>query len=142
MALEYKDYYEILGVTRSAGGDEIRRAFRRLARAYHPDRTSNDAQAEERFKEINEAYEVLCDPLKRQRYDTFQANWRNYGFAEQGRFGSATADAGMDGETARFSFTGAGFSEFFDGLFGQRTSDTIQKEEGRSSSDDRKGDDL
>ena len=65
MAIEYKDYYEILGVGRSAGDEEIRSAFRSLARKYHPDKTGNNPEAENRFKEINEAYEVLSDPHRR-----------------------------------------------------------------------------
>jgi DnaJ-class molecular chaperone len=71
MAIEYKDYYEILGVGRSAGDEEIRSAFRSLARKYHPDKTGNNPEAENRFKEINEAYEVLSDPHRRNRYDDF-----------------------------------------------------------------------
>ena len=76
--MEYKDYYDVLGVSEDAGQDEIRRAFRRLARKHHPDVNPNDPQAEERFKEINEAYEVLSDPEKRQKYDRLGANWQQY----------------------------------------------------------------
>src|SRR5205807_9136543 len=67
---DLKDYYKTLGVERSASADDIRKAFRKLARQYHPDVAKNKAQAEERFKEINEAYEVLGDPEKRSKYDT------------------------------------------------------------------------
>ena len=66
-----KDYYEILGVSKDAGQDEIRRAFRRLAKEYHPDRNPDDPSAEAKFKEINEAYEVLSDPSKRSNYDAY-----------------------------------------------------------------------
>ena len=65
MAIQYKDYYEILGISRQAGDEDVRRAFRKLARVYHPDITGNDRGAENRFKEINEAYEVLGDRDKR-----------------------------------------------------------------------------
>src|SRR5580704_5888453 len=75
MAVEYKDYYEVLGVPRDADQDAIRRAYRTLAREYHPDLNS-DADAEERFKELGEAYEVLSDPEKRERYDRLGARWR------------------------------------------------------------------
>ena len=75
MALSYMDYYEVLGVSRDADQDAIRRAYRKLARQYHPDLNS-DEDAEERFKELGEAYEVLSDPEKRERYDRLGANWR------------------------------------------------------------------
>src|SRR5436305_14944497 len=66
-----RDYYEVLGVGRNATAEELKRAYRKLAPQYHPDRNNGDPQAEARFKEINEAYEVLSDQSKRQRYDTF-----------------------------------------------------------------------
>jgi curved DNA-binding protein len=75
MALAYTDYYEVLGVPRDADQDAIRRAYRKLARKYHPDLNS-DNDAEDRFKELGEAYEVLSDPDKRERYDRLGANWR------------------------------------------------------------------
>jgi curved DNA-binding protein len=77
--MEYKDYYEILGVSRDADQKEIKRAFRRLARKYHPDVNPDDEQAEDRFKEINEAYEVLSDPEKRAKYDQLGREWSRYG---------------------------------------------------------------
>ena len=67
--MEYKDYYKILGVSRNASAEEIKGAYRKLAMQYHPDRNPGDKQAEERFKEMNEAYQVLSDPQKRARYD-------------------------------------------------------------------------
>jgi curved DNA-binding protein len=76
--VEYKDYYEILGVGREADQKEIKRAFRRLARKYHPDVNPEDMQAEERFKEINEAYEVLSDPEKRAKYDRLGREWSRH----------------------------------------------------------------
>jgi molecular chaperone DnaJ len=96
-----RDYYEVLGVSRSASAEELKRAYRKLALQYHPDRNPNDPQAESRFKEVNEAYEVLSDQSKRQRYDTF------------GHAGTQ----GMPG----FDFGGAGFggiNDIFDMFFG------------------------
>ena len=69
MAVKFKDYYEVLGVPRGASEDEIRKTYRQLARKYHPDVNPNDKSAEEKFKEINEAYQVLSDADKRKRYD-------------------------------------------------------------------------
>src|ERR1051326_3032810 len=76
MGVEYKDYYKILGVPRSASDDEIRKAFRTLALKYHPDVAKDKKGAEEKFKEINEAYEVLGDAGKRKKYDALGENWR------------------------------------------------------------------
>ena len=75
--MDYKDYYKILGVAHGASADEIKKAFRKLARKYHPDVNPGDKKAEERFKEINEAYEVLSDADKRKKYDTLGPTGRN-----------------------------------------------------------------
>src|SRR5215510_3693600 len=111
MAIEYKDYYEILEVERGAGDEEIRRGFRRLARQYHPDKAGNDRSAEDRFKEINEAYEVLGDPVKRRRYDEFNNAWYNSPTPEEAwrQFGRTEADD-LNGRDSKFS-------AFFDQLF-------------------------
>src|SRR5258706_11598575 len=82
MPVEFKDYYATLGVPRSASEDDIKKAFRRLARQYHPDVAKDKKVAEAKFKEINEAYEVLGDPPKRKKYDELGANWRAYEQAE------------------------------------------------------------
>ena len=112
--MKFKDYYEIMGVNRSATQDEIKRAYRKLARKYHPD-VSKEAEAELKFKEVGEAYEVLKDPEKRAAYDQFGANWK----AGQDFNPPPDWDAGF--EFSGGGFTGgdsADFSEFFEHLFG------------------------
>src|SRR3954465_8326552 len=79
MAVQFRDYNETLGVSKTATEDEIRSAFRKLARQYHPDVAKDKKNAEEKFKEINEAYEVLGDAEKRKKYDTLGADWKEQG---------------------------------------------------------------
>src|ERR1041385_2055731 len=124
MPVKYKDYYEILGVPRTASEGAIKKAFRKLAREYHPDVAKNKKQAEEKFKEINEAYEVLGDPAKRKKYDDLGANW-NAGADfrpppgwESFGGGRPFTGRGPKGEEYQFHFGGTGFSDFFEQLFG------------------------
>lgn len=117
MAVEYKDYYKLLGVERSAGADEIARAYKKLARKYHPDLNSGNKQAEDKFKDINEAYEVLKDPEKRRMYDQLGPNWQ-HGQQFQGAPGFENMHFNFNGQ----NFDGAGFSDFFETLFGGRGS--------------------
>src|SRR5206468_8351698 len=77
MPVKFRDYYETLGVARSAKVEDIKKTYRKLARKYHPDLNPNNKQSEEKFKEIQEAYEVLSDPEKRKKYDQLGANWKN-----------------------------------------------------------------
>src|SRR5205085_6459197 len=79
MAVQFRDYYETLGVSKTASEDEIKSAFRKLARKYHPDVAKDKKAAEEKFKQINEAYEVLSDPEKRRKYDQLGENWNQPG---------------------------------------------------------------
>ena len=76
--MDYKDYYNILGVDKKASQEEIKKAYRKLAVKYHPDKNPNDKNAENRFKEISEAYEVLKNPEKRKKYDQLGMNWNQY----------------------------------------------------------------
>lgn len=114
MAVEFKDYYQTLGVSRSATEAEIKKAFRKLARTHHPDVAKDKSGSEERFKEINEAYEVLGDSEKRKRYDRLGANWDQQGSRPAGGgFGGGQVPEGYE-----FEFGGTGFSDFFDQYFG------------------------
>lgn len=127
--MEYKDYYKILGVDKTASQDEIKKAYRKLAMKYHPDRNPNDKTAEAKFKEITEANEVLSDPEKRKKYDTLGANWKQYqntggqGFDD---FFTNFRGGGSGQRSYRFSGDfndifggmGGGFSDFFESFFG------------------------
>ena len=120
MTVQFKDYYQALGVPRSASATEIRKAYRKLARKYHPD-VNREAAAEARFKEISEAHEVLSDPDKRKRYDQLGARWKQgQDFTpppgwERMRTGPRGPGAGRPFD---FDDMGGGFSDFFEAIFG------------------------
>ena len=116
MGVEYKDYYQVLGVERGATQDTIAKAFRKLARKYHPDLNQGDKEAEAKFKEINEAYEVLKDEEKRKLYDQLGPNWQ-HGQQFSGQ-GGGYDFSNFQGNA--HGFGGSGFSDFFEMLFGQR----------------------
>jgi len=122
MPVKYRDYYEILGVPRTASEAEIKKAFRKLAREYHPDVAKNKKQAEEKFKEINEAYEVLSDPSKRKKYDELGPNWQaGADFRPPPgweNFAGGRTQNGPGRQDFEFEFGGTGFSNFFEQLFG------------------------
>jgi curved DNA-binding protein len=128
--MEYKDYYKTLGVEKSAGQSQIKKAYRRLARKYHPDVNPGDQTAEERFKDINEAHEVLSDPEKRKKYDELGANWQKWqrtgrdprGFdwsqwSGGGRPGNGRVHVEYRDLGDLFEESG-GFSDFFRSIFG------------------------
>lgn len=137
--MAYIDYYKILGVDKTATQDDIKKAFRKLARQYHPDLNPNDANAKEKFQAINEANEVLSDPEKRKKYDEYGENWKHadefeaqrkayqnqqsggggdgeYWYSTDGTHFSGFGSEGMHG----FGGNGSGFSDFFEELFGHR----------------------
>ena len=122
--MEYKDYYKALGVTKSATQEEIKKAFRKLAIKYHPDKNAGDKKAEDKFQEINEANEVLSDPEKRKKYDDLGANWNSYqqgggdGNFDWGKWSTQGQQRQSRGQSGDF-FGGSGnFSDFFESIFG------------------------
>jgi curved DNA-binding protein len=138
--MDYKDYYAVMGVDKNASQEEIKRAFRKLARKYHPDVNPDDPAAEERFKELNEAHEVLSDPEKRQKYDQFGSAWQQFerqgGHAQDFDWSQWAAQPGGGAQYRTVTpdefeqmFGGGGFSSFFETLFGgmggQRTSSSF-----------------
>ncbi len=113
-ATDFKDYYAILGLSKSASADEIKKAFRRLARKYHPDMNPGDKQAEARFKEVSEAYEVLSDTEKRQKYDQFGQYWKQAGQ------GWPPGSGGVGVDVGGFDFSQYhSFDEFINELLGR-----------------------
>jgi curved DNA-binding protein len=123
--MDYKDYYKTLGVERKASEDEIRKAYRKLAMQYHPDRNPNDKQAEERFKEINEAYQVLSDSKKRSHYDRLGSDYSNWqqrgapGDFNWDQYGGSPGGTRVNIDDLNEMFGGAGgFSDFFRTIFG------------------------
>ncbi len=125
--MDYKDYYKILGVSKTATQDEIKKAYRKLAVKYHPDKNQGDKAAEAKFKEANEANEVLSKPDKRKQYDELGENWQNYqqagGYANYGGGsaggGSRRSNGGAGGFSTEDFYGGGGqFSDFFESIFG------------------------
>ena len=126
----YKDYYKDLGVGKTATSAEIKKAYRTLANKYHPDKTKGDKAAEEKFKDINEANEVLSDPVKRKKYDQFGADWKHYeeAGARPGGFDWSKYAAAGGGQAYRTTmnesdgmFADEGVNDLFEMLFGQRS---------------------
>jgi len=118
--MEYTDYYKILGVSKSASEEEIKKAYRKLARKLHPDLNPNDKDAHKKFQQINEANEVLSDPEKRKKYDQYGEDWKNAGqFEQSARPGGRSGSYRRAGGEGSFSdFDGGEYSDFFEQMFG------------------------
>lgn len=152
--MDFKDYYATLGVPRTASDKDIKQAFRKLARQFHPDVNPGDAKAEARFKEINEAHEVLSDPDKRRTYDEAGSRWREYAQAREARAGGAGSGPGgrtttrtMTPEEVAEMFGGAAdgggdFSDFFETLFGDSTRTRGRRTRRSGPPPTRRGDDV
>ncbi|MEO8398479.1 MAG: J domain-containing protein, partial [Ignavibacteriaceae bacterium] len=122
--MDYKDYYKILGVEKNATAEEIKKAYRKLALKYHPDRNPDNKESEEKFKEITEANEVLSSPEKRKKYDQLGANWKQYeragaGFRQPG--GTQGSSFRFEGDLGDLFGNVGGFSDFFESFFGGRS---------------------
>jgi curved DNA-binding protein len=134
--MEYKDYYKILGVDRKASDEDIRKAYRKLAKQYHPDYNPENKQAEERFKEINEAYEVLSDPKKRSHYDRLGSDFSTWqrrgapGDFDWSQYGGFPRGARVDMDDLNDMF-GGGFSDFFQTIFGMGGGRTASRRQTR-----------
>lgn len=125
--MDFIDYYKLLELPRTASSEEIKKAFRKMARKYHPDLHPDDKDAKKRFQEINEAYEVLSDPEKRAKYDQYGANWKQGEAFEkaqaQSQYANENTHAGFSGYSRREGFqSDRDFSDFFESLFGQAAS--------------------
>src|SRR5215203_4154225 len=124
MATPARDYYQVLGIPRTASADDIKKAYRRLARQFHPDLHAGGkkAEMEKKFKELNEAHEVLSDPDKRKKYDQYGAEWEQAEAYEKARqqAGARGFGGGFSGRDTGGSFSGDNFSDVFENLFGAR----------------------
>lgn len=129
--MAFIDYYKVLGIEKNATQDEIKKAFRKLARKYHPDVNPNDKEANQLFQQVNEANEALSDPEKRRKYDEYGQNWKNADQYEQARRSQGTRGSGRNpfGDSSD-SFGGGGFSDFFEQMFGVKSGGRTQRGSG------------
>lgn len=132
--MEFIDYYKVLGLDKNASSDDIKKAYRKLARQYHPDLNPNDKEAHKRFQQVNEANEVLSDPEKRKKYDQYGKDWKHAEEFEKARHQQRHHAAGGSGfggggsQTFSGDFEGGDFSDFFESLFGGMGSKSRRRE--------------
>jgi curved DNA-binding protein len=119
--MEFVDYYKALAVEKNASIEDIKKAYRKLARKYHPDLNPNDKEAHKKFQQINEANEVLSDPEKRKKYDQYGKDWQHAGQFEQARRQHGPGRGGGNAQTFSGDFDEDGFSDFFSSMFGSGT---------------------
>ena len=119
--MAYIDYYQILGVDKTASQADVKKAYRKLARKFHPDLNPDDSKAKDKFQEINEANEVLSDPEKRKKYDEYGEHWKHADEVEAQKQARQQAGAGGGGGFSEFGGSKGDFSDFFESMFGQRT---------------------
>src|ERR1700710_1365138 len=125
--MEFVDYYQVLGVPKNATEDDIKKAYRKLARKLHPDLNPNDKEAHKKFQQINEANEVLSDPEKRKKYDQYGKDWQHADQFEKTKQSSQNNYSNGGSQNFSGDFEEEGFSDFFESLFGgggRRTSQT------------------
>src|SRR5579862_2503338 len=118
--MEFIDYYKILGIDKNASDDDIKKAYRKLARKHHPDLNPNDKEANKKFQQINEANEVLSDPEKRKKYDQYGKDWQHADQFEQARQQRQQSTQGDSGYQFSGDFNDTDFSDFFSAMFGQQ----------------------
>jgi len=116
--MEFIDYYKVLGIDKKATQEDIKKAYRKLARKHHPDVNPNDKEAHKKFQQINEANEVLSDPEKRKKYDQYGKDWQHAEHFEQARQGRQSQQHGFGKETFTGDFSDSEFSDFFNSMFG------------------------
>lgn len=129
--MDYIDYYKVLGVSKTATEEEIRKAYRKLARKYHPDVNPTDKSAKEKFQQINEANEVLGDPDKRKKYDQYGKDWMHAEEIEKQRSRQRQTGGDGGGQWQRREFEGGDFSEFFESMFGGESFGGRSRTQGR-----------
>lgn len=119
--MEFIDYYKILELDKSASDEDLKKAYRKLARKYHPDLNPNDQSAKLKFQQINEANEVLSDPEKRKKYDKYGKDWKHADEFEKAGYGKSTQGRSGTGQKSGGQYSDYGFSDFFESMFGSES---------------------
>jgi curved DNA-binding protein len=134
--MEFIDYYKVLGVDKNASQDDIRKAYRKLARKHHPDLNPNEKEAHKKFQQINEANEVLSDPEKRKKYDQYGKDWQHAEQFEHTRQSQQQRSQGFEGGSFSGDFADSGFSDFFTSMFGNMGGGGFRQRQARFRGED------